>query len=109
MTSSDPSKLRHFSMLGKLSKLSKLHKLSKQSNRSKLSYASHERAFFPKRAFLSLPRNSISVAHTGLALFQIMASTKDEEVLIVGRRDKEEYRHVVTSHHFEKMASPSCA
>ena len=39
---------------------------------------------------LSLPSISFSLAHIGLALFQIMALTKDEEVLIVERRDDEE-------------------
>ena len=39
---------------------------------------------------LSLPSISFSLAHIGLALFQIMALPKDEEVLIVERRDDEE-------------------
>ena len=39
---------------------------------------------------LSLRSISFSLAHLVLALFQIMATTKDEEVLIVERRDDEE-------------------
>ena len=39
---------------------------------------------------LSLPSICFFLAHIVLALFQIMALTKDEEVLIVERRDDEE-------------------
>ena len=56
---------------------------------------------------LSLPSISFSLAHIVLALFQIIALLKDEEVLIVERRDDEEYRHFVRSHHLEKMGSES--
>ena len=58
---------------------------------------------------LSLPSICFFLAHIVLALFQIMALTKDEEALIVERRDEEEHRHFVTSHHLEKMTSESSA
>ena len=58
---------------------------------------------------LSLPSISFSLAHIGLALLQILPLTKDEEVLIVERRDDEELRHFVRSHDLEKMGSPSSA
>ena len=38
-----------------------------------------------------------------------MATTKDEEILIVERRNDEEERHFERSHHLEKMGSPSLA
>ena len=58
---------------------------------------------------LSLPSICFFLAHTLLALLQIRALTEDEEVLIVERRDDEEYRHFVRSHHLEKMRSEGFA
>ena len=47
--------------------------------------------------------------HIVFAFFQVLEILKDSEVLVVERRNNEEYYHVVASHDLEKMASERSA
>ena len=51
----------------------------------------------------------LSPSYLVFGILQIWASTKDEEGLVVERRDEEENRHFVRFHHLEKMGSESSA